>query len=313
MAKTIKFNLICDGNSIRTLEDLRNNFSIEDVLEYYHNQLLERWLTVRGYEEQLLQVQSIKDNNEIDILLSLIDIFEIETDKEKMYEDTYILQYKKDQKILLEEYQKKDYKMDSIIDNYHDGYEKLVDNIIENKDNISIIKAAINEIEKSYIRIYDLNYRELFYNLEKNAPMAIFVILMNQKMRTKYIPTSNKETPASSITPIWKSEYYDNSVDKTQKDILDKIRSMLHYKYLIGNLGTNLKEFSGKTDGYWKDIEPKGKKFMILSMEIGNFIRNSGISGEEYDRSSTYKKFMILDGIDYKSNSADDKLLYMEV
>ena len=50
MAKTIKFNLICDGNPVRTIEDLQNNFSIEDVLAYYNNKLLHRWLKVRGYE-----------------------------------------------------------------------------------------------------------------------------------------------------------------------------------------------------------------------------------------------------------------------
>ena len=35
MAKTIKFNLICDNTPVRTIEDLQNNFSIEDVLNYY--------------------------------------------------------------------------------------------------------------------------------------------------------------------------------------------------------------------------------------------------------------------------------------
>ena len=39
MAKTIKFNLICDDKPVRTIEDLQNNFSIEDVLEYYNNKL----------------------------------------------------------------------------------------------------------------------------------------------------------------------------------------------------------------------------------------------------------------------------------
>lgn len=40
MAKTIKFNLICDNTPVRTIEDLQNNFSIEDVLNYYRNGLL---------------------------------------------------------------------------------------------------------------------------------------------------------------------------------------------------------------------------------------------------------------------------------
>ncbi len=51
MAKTIKFNLICDDTPVRTIEDLRENFSIEDVLMYYRNGLLERWL--RKYENTL--------------------------------------------------------------------------------------------------------------------------------------------------------------------------------------------------------------------------------------------------------------------
>lgn len=42
MAKTIKFNLICDGNPVRNLEDLQNNFSIEDVLNYYSNKLYQK-------------------------------------------------------------------------------------------------------------------------------------------------------------------------------------------------------------------------------------------------------------------------------
>ena len=40
MAKTIKFNLICDDKPVRTIEDLQNNFSIEDVLEYYSNKFI---------------------------------------------------------------------------------------------------------------------------------------------------------------------------------------------------------------------------------------------------------------------------------
>lgn len=52
MAKTIKFNLICDNKPIRKIEDLQNNFSIEDVLAYYNNKLLHRWLEVRDYKEE---------------------------------------------------------------------------------------------------------------------------------------------------------------------------------------------------------------------------------------------------------------------
>ena len=68
MAKTIKFNLICDNKPVRTIEDLQDNFSIEDVLEYYDNKLLHRWLTVRGYEKEYEEVSAIKDKEPIEII-----------------------------------------------------------------------------------------------------------------------------------------------------------------------------------------------------------------------------------------------------
>ena len=74
-----------------------------------------------------------------------------------------------------------------------------------------------------------------------------------------------------------------------------------------------VKVFSGKTDSYWKDIEPKGKMFMIISMESGNKLRNAGVGGEELKAVDINGKFPITNGIDYMSNSESHKLFYMEV
>ena len=59
MAKTIKFNLILDGYPVRTLEELQEHFSLEDMANYFENGLLERWLEVRGYEDELKAVREI--------------------------------------------------------------------------------------------------------------------------------------------------------------------------------------------------------------------------------------------------------------
>ncbi len=44
MAKTIKFNLLLDNKPIRTIEELQENFCIDDVLELYENGILQRCL-----------------------------------------------------------------------------------------------------------------------------------------------------------------------------------------------------------------------------------------------------------------------------
>lgn len=89
MAKTIKFNLICDNKPIRTIEDLQNNFSIEDVLAYYNNQLLHRWLEVRDYKEELEKVRAITVDKPVEVVKELIKIFRVISDDKKIEEGVY--------------------------------------------------------------------------------------------------------------------------------------------------------------------------------------------------------------------------------
>ena len=90
MAKTIKFNLLCNGKSIRNLDDFRNNFNVEDVLRYYNNGILIKWLEVRGYLKELEDVTKIDTNNISDLILSLAKIFEVTDDYDKIKENLYM-------------------------------------------------------------------------------------------------------------------------------------------------------------------------------------------------------------------------------
>lgn len=306
MAKTIKFNLICDGNPVRTLEDLRNNFSIEDITIYFDNKLLHRWLSVRGYNEELEKVKKLKNLDSLELIKELIKIFEVETDPVTISENTYILKYKQERDFLLEEYEKMNFKISSIIDDYHIGYIQLIDTILENKNDIAKIKAAITEINRLYPSLYQLNYRNLFYILLKNAPIAIFVMLMNDNMRKRYLPISitNKEGVVIE----------DLDINKDKKEMYKEVCNLVYYNDKIAEMfGDNLKSFSGRTDGYWKDVEPKGKKYMILRMQTGNYVRSAGEKDGDLGSSDINDEFRILDGIDYKSNNASHTLLYMEV
>ncbi|WP_101909255.1 hypothetical protein [Marasmitruncus massiliensis] len=355
MAKTIKFNLICNGNPVRTLDDLRNNFSIEDVLEYYKNQLLQRWLTVRGYSEELKKLESIKESEDLPLIKALIDLFEVEVDSSVIEKDTYILGYKKESEFLAKEYEIQSYKISSIISDYHSEYQQLVATIIENKNDIAKIKAAVKTIDENYHAIYELDYRTLFNISLLYAPMTIFVMLMRENMRNKYLPanddkianysklSNNNTYYADSMTSLngifsrilkVTEEIASRDIDaerleNTQSQTDAKMRAYLKndcyvmyaaiieltksYSELKEILGDNLCEFAGVTDGYWKDVEPKGKRYLILKMEPGNFIRSAGESRGDLDSSVIKNRFVILDGIDYKSNNTNDKLLYMEV
>jgi len=92
--------------------------------------------------------------------------------------------------------------------------------------------------------------------------------------------------------------------------VREKIKEVIKSKIPLPDY---YRSFSGITESYWKDLEPKGTKCLILRIEEGNFIRNANKNGEELNAEAVNKEFLILDGIDYKSNNADHTLIYMVI
>lgn len=327
MAKTIKFNLICDGKPVRTIEDLQNNFSIEDVLVYYNNKLLHRWLEVRGYEEELEKVKSISTVDAIEIVKELIRIFDISNNDKEIEEKIYILIYMEKRKQLYSVYETQKNNIRSITDDYINGYLKLVAGILENPKDVAVIKANIAEMLSNYSWLVELDHRNLFYRLCDKSPLAIMCLLMNEQLRKYYLPVSEKSEAVVTMDGFSKSRAWmffgDKYVLKKDDKGIEGDRNIMEMFNIISkmigtfsfkeDLGDNLKVFAGMTEGYWKDLEPKGKKYMIISMEAGDFVRSAGVSGEELGSKDIIYKFVIVDGIDYKSNSSEHKLLYMEV
>ena len=305
MAKTIKFNLICDGNPVRTIEDLQNNFSIEDVLEYYSNSLLHRWLRVRGYNKELEAVSAITSKEPMEIIKKLIRIFDVVADEKQTEESVYMLQYLDERKELCAIYEQENYKATHIIEDYEAGYRQLVEGILENPGDVAKIKANIAEITSNYAWILKLNHRNLFYILKEKSMLAVMCLLMNEKSRNYYLPVE-KTNEDGTVT-------LDTATNSDKKAMYDAICAMIKTDDFVTALGENLVSFAGVTDGYWKDLETKDKQYMIISIGVGDYVRSAGLQGGDLGNPDVTNKFVIVDGIDYKSNSATRKILYMEV
>lgn len=307
MAKTIRFNLICDEKPVRTIEDLQNNFSIEDVLAYYNNQLLHRWLRVRGYDTELEAVSAITSTEPMDIIKELIHIFDVVADEKKVEESIYMLKYLDERKELYAIYYQEKFNTNHIIEDYEAGYRQLVFGIIEHPNDAAVIKANIAEIASNYSWVLQLNHRELFWTLKECSVLAVMCLLMNDKSRHYYLPVEVIDEYGDSTPDIDLDKY------KDKQEMFDEICSLIKTSFFMDALGENLHTFAGVTDGYWKDLEPKGKRFMIISIESGDYVRSAGKSGEELALTDIRDQFVIIDGIDYKSNTNTHRLLYMEV
>lgn len=292
MAKTIKFNLILDDCPVRNLEGLREHFSIEDMLKYFENGLLLRWLNVRGYDEQYDAVEAIdKSLGRKEIITSLVKIFEVvEMDIADIEKAIGILAYLDEEKELNAIYKENAYAKKQIIDDYHSGYTALIMHIEENKDNMALLKADAIQMERVYFGLFELNHYELYFRLVESAPKAIFAILTRDSLRKFWIGEEANAKIYSSV--------------KTALLATAKAKEIL---------GDDLKIVKRNTQAMWDPIEKPEVKLMVISIAAGTFIKNAGNFSEKLGNADVNDKLVKFDGLEYQCNSETYELLYMEV
>ena len=99
MAKKIKFNLIVDGYKCRTCDELKDNFNLLEVIDYFENSKLEKWLDARGFDETLSSIEKIdKKSNIKKIAQELCTIFEIDFSSDDLDIELENYQFLKDNK-----------------------------------------------------------------------------------------------------------------------------------------------------------------------------------------------------------------------
>lgn len=296
MAKTIKFNLILDNYPVRNLEGLQKHFSIEDMLHYFSNGLLLRWLDVRGYQDQFDAVSAIDPEKDTRaIIAELIRIFEIKVEAEDIEKGISILSYLEEEKALNVIYKENAFSKKQIIDDYHAGYESLISHMEEFCDDMAMLKADAIQLEREYLALFALDYGALYYRLEQNAPKAVFAILTRDAFRNYWIGKGDASR--------WNSKEIYESIKKT-------LLSTTNVKEILGD---DLKIVKRNTQAMWDPIERPEVKLMVISIANGTFIKNAGEFSEKLGASDINQKFVKFNGLEYQCNDENYELMYMEV
>ncbi|WP_200153147.1 DUF1566 domain-containing protein [Chromatium okenii] len=79
MPKIIKFDLPIDGIRAKNIDELREHFTLE-ILPYFHNGLLAKWLAVRKLTTELSALQAIAASTDPAIFKDLCAVFGVEAD-----------------------------------------------------------------------------------------------------------------------------------------------------------------------------------------------------------------------------------------
>lgn len=292
MAKTIKFNLILDNYPVRNIEGMQEHFSMEDMLKYFDNGLLLRWLDVRGYEKEYEKVSAIDKNADRKaIIKELVKIFEVvDLDDSDIEKAIGILSYLDEEKELNAIYKENAFGKKQVIDDYHSGYTALVMHMEENKDNMAVLKADAIQMEREYFGLFELNHYELYFRLLVSAPKALFAILTRDAFRKFWI---GEEANTKIYTSV-KSALLTTS---NAKEIL----------------GDDLKIVKRNTQAMWDPIERPEVKLMVINIASGTFIKNAGNFSEKLGNTDVNDKLVKFDGLEYQCNNESYELLYMEV
>lgn len=352
MTKPIKFNLILDGEPVRTLEQLKDNFNIDDILQHYKSGVLQRWLETRGIEEELKKINKIKGSNLIETAKNLSEIFNKNISIEEIEHAVYHLHAKQDEEDRLKKTNKIKTNIKEIVASYHREYEKLCQDIEKKKNSYAFLKNISAKLCDEYWMLFELDYERFFSFFSEKAPLILFTMITCEKVRKseqmfnyakktliKIIPNGAKKFKKSTngkweyitnksikiieikkMTGIFNirdsgGKEYDASALK-ENDLLNglSIRSSNNTNSLLYSETIHpFTEYSGKTEGNWNNIESKGKKCLILKIGKNSVIKNAGAKKQELNEMDISGNFPITIGLDYKSDNNSEQIIYFKI
>ena len=284
MAKRIKFNLIIDNTPVRDLKGLRNNFNLDDLLSYFKSGVLQRWLEVRGYREELQKVEKVEQELSIDeVARKLINIFlpdAIPTSKE-----IYHLHFLEERREFLEtiERNRKYYK--TIVQDYHDRYEKLKKRLIQNSEDLQFLLAGISEIENQFLPLFQLEATKLLDFYGENHILIAIAFLLNRNLRKYILENREIKSKLANIIQIR---------DRQIKEIYNQFKS---FRGLDEKYKSKVRTYQGDTSQKWIRIEEDD--VLILQSNAGTKLRDIYEPEQEY--SHVYAKGSILRGLEFHS------------
>jgi len=355
MAKTIRFNLQF-GNyeqPIRNIDELRENFNVDLIVEAFQNGLLQRWLEAQNEKDLLVKINEIPSEgieNNFANIESLCKILIPELSHKDIESAAYPFEFRKREEKRLIGYVEAKLKKDIIIEDYYKGYACLLAQMVENAENYQFIKTATEELTDTYKFLFTLSVVDLYHYMIFDYPLIIFSLLGNQYARELfkarfgfekiYSDVTDADKQKNSFVNRWKNniaqphlvkcnteeekrKIEDSEVFYLGRSIQDEhkvsdLKPPFEYiplKYLRYPEYVSFTNVT--TNDYWSDnLISKGKKCLVITLDEStppNFINSKPKDDGMLTANDVKNKFLIWDGLFYKSKKKETNLIYMEL
>lgn len=178
MPKKIKFDLICDGYSIHTIDDLQEHFSIQEVLYYFRSGLLLRWLEVRGYQEEYDAVEAIQETDDTEIMKKLVSIFHIDATEEEIAETMELFRRRESRENRLKNYHRGEQNWKDIVQDVVDEYQDQIEELECFDGADEALKNKTDAFATDFKGLIEMDYDRLFHYLSDMEEGKIIQYLM---------------------------------------------------------------------------------------------------------------------------------------
>ena len=268
MAKMIKFDLLLNGNKVKNLEELQDNFTF-DTIAIARSGRLVKWLLSRDENELADKVKVAEvQTEELELFKALASIFEIEYDEEslqEMYDEFLSI---KEEPVLKDDAKSEveGTEIETAIDNTEiDDQQKVAEDLFVT------FKALVEEIDSLWKKVFDdlqkiKDVGSIFSNgiaeadeIKTHIPMIVgkennfFIHIIDSCVaqsvamvaKRKYEDNWNELQLTWNQIAIPLNRLYSNEHDKTRSESMimkEKLATIKEYENEIKNIGTKLFE-----------------------------------------------------------------------
>ncbi|UKS57865.1 hypothetical protein [Exiguobacterium acetylicum] len=345
--KQIKFNLFLNGEIIRSIEGLRSNFNLDDLYSLYKKGILQKWLDLQGEKIILDNIIRINSDDIETELEGLLTSFGYDSDTTTIEMSSHI--YKRIHQKELTDCMTRNSTYDKVIAQYHIKYEELKvalrelvgknqevfksdrissvseevekmkssstpqdkaiigiaeilaaavvnikytdeireKNIVKIRKSFEKIMVIINGISEHYMRLFELDVYNFFKEFIEDGPIVVMACLINEDIRSLMM---NHTKILSILEKTWEKP--------------ETLKTLTPY----------MKKYEGNTEGMWKYLGNPDKKYLVFSVSKDGMKVGRQLDLKlELDHQNINGKYLVLDGLTFKSNSDKQFIYYLEV
>jgi hypothetical protein len=308
MPKNIKFALMMNGQEVRTVDDLKNNFHAQDMLALYQGGVLRRWLKAEGLEEygEALDIIEADTLDTAGILSALAAVF-LDSPEVSLEGVAHYIDFLQKNANAVQELRQGEFERESVIGAYHKEYYSLKGEMIDREYDMFFAREAVKQISEQYLELFILDFKTFISEMKEQSPAVIFTLLTNAKIR-ELLKEKNLESEVVRIAKeLLNSPYFSAFIP---------FKNNVPHEHTIDTL---IKTSYKDTDGAWDDIEPDtSKQYMIMNMPESCKARDFSLRKDiekrvEINSTKALEEFPIVNGIEYNSRNATEPLIYMVV